>query len=178
MIKIELKNGKILEYEKPVKIKNLINSRVVVEDPSTRISRSWERKGAIRTIEMDDLEQLIYVPGVEYMFREGVLDIAEPNREEILVKLGLQEEDGSNKIIILSEGEMKKLLGDTTTVAYFRQKIAELPREQINELVNYCVDNKILNYEKVNILKEKTGKDIFSMVRLREANDEKTSEEE
>lgn len=161
-----------------VKIKNLVNSRVVIEDPNTRTSRVWERRGAVRTIEMEDLEELIYTPGVEYMFREGVLDIIEPNREEILVKLGLQEEDGSNKIIILSDEDKKKLMSDVTTVANFRKKISELPREQVNELVDYCVDNKIMNYEKVDILKSKTGKDIFSMVRLREADKEEESKED
>ena len=161
-----------------VKIKNLVNSRVVIEDPNTRTSRVWERRGAVRTIEMEDLEELIYTPGVEYMFREGVLDIIEPNREEILVKLGLQEEDGSNKIIILSDEEKKKLMSDVTTVANFRKKISELPREQVNELVDYCVDNKIMNYEKVDILKSKTGKDTFSMVRLREADKEEESKED
>lgn len=161
-----------------IKIKNLVNSRVVVEDPVTRVSRSWEKRGAIRTIEMEDLEQLIYLPGVEYMFREGVLDIVEPNREEILVELGLQEEDGSNKIIILSDDDMRKLMNETTTISAFRKKISELPKEQVNELVDYCVENKILNYEKTDILKSKTGKDIHSMIRLRQANEEETSEEE
>ena len=161
-----------------VKIKNLVNSRVVIEDPNTRISRVWEKRGAVRTIEMEDLEELIYTPGVEYMFREGVLDIVEPNREEILVKLGLQEEDGSNKIIILSDEDKRKLMSDVTTVASFRKKVSELPREQVNELVDYCVDNKIMNYEKVDILKSKTGKDIFSMVRLREADKEEESKED
>ena len=161
-----------------VKIKNLVNSRVVIEDPNTRTSRVWEQRGAVRTIEMEVLEELIYTPGVEYMFREGVLDIVEPNREEILVKLGLQEEDGSNKIIILSDEDKKKLMSDVTTVANFRKKVSELPKEQINELVDYCVDNKILNYEKVDILKSKTGKDILSMVRLREADKEEESKED
>lgn len=161
-----------------IKIKNLINSRVVIEDPNTRTSRVWEKKGAVRTIEMENLEELIYTPGVEYMFREGILDIIEPNREEILVKLGLQEEDGSNKIIILSDEDKKKLMSDNTTVTNFRKRISKLPKEQVNELVNYCVDNKILNYEKVDILKSKTGKDIFSMVRLREANKEEEESKE
>ena len=69
-------------------------------------------------------------------------------------------------------------MNETTTISAFRKKISELPKEQINELVNYCVENKILNYEKTEILKNKTGKDILSMVRLRQANEEKTSEEE
>lgn len=161
-----------------IKIKNLVNSRVSIEDPTTRVSIKWERKGAIRTINKEDLEQLVYLPGVEYMFREGVLDIVEPNREKILVDLGLQEEDGSNKIIILSEDEMKKMMSEVTSVSAFRKKVSELPKEQVNELVDYCVENKILNYEKTDILKSKTGKDIYSMVRLRQANEEKTSEEE
>lgn len=159
-----------------VKIRNMVKSRVVINEPSLRMYRAWERKGAIRTIEMEDLEELIYNPGVEYMFREGILVIEDPKKDEILVKLGLQDEDGTNQIVILSEEDMKELMGATVSLATFREKISELPKGQLNELVNYCVDNKITNYEKVNILKSKTGKDILSMIRLLDADKEEVEE--
>ena len=159
-----------------VKIKSLVNHQLLINDESRKIKRTWEKKGAVRTINFEDLEELVYDSGVEYMFRQGMLEIVDPKKDEIMVRLGLQEE-GAAPIVILSDEDIKKLMSEVTSISKFRKEVNELPKEQLNKIVEYCVENKVMPYEKTTILKEKTQKDISQMVRLKEANEESSKDQ-
>lgn len=154
--------------ENKVKIENLISSRVILSMPELRLKRVWERKGAIKTIPFEQLEEAIYDPGVESLFVDGVLGIADM---DVKKKLGLEPEEAEEpvNIIVLSDKERKEWLVDLS-VAEFRNKIKELPREQVIELANYAVDNEITNFEKSEILKRAVGIDVLSRVKLNRDN--------
>lgn len=154
--------------ENKVKIENLISSRVILSMPDLRLKRVWEKKGAIKTIPFEQLEEAIYDPGVESLFVDGVLGIADM---DVKKKLGLEPEDAGEpvNIIVLSDKERKEWLVDLS-VAEFRSKIKELPREQVIELANYAVDNEITNFEKSEILKRAVGIDVLSRVKLNRDN--------
>lgn len=154
--------------ENKVKIENLISSRVILSMPDLRLKRVWEKKGAIKTIPFEQLEEAIYDPGVESLFVDGVLGIADM---DVKKKLGLEPEDAEEpvNIITLSDKERKEWLVDLS-VAEFRSKIKELPREQVIELANYAVDNEITNFEKSEILKRAVGIDVLSRVKLNRDN--------
>ena len=154
--------------ENKVKIENLISSRVILSMPELRLKRVWEKKGAIKTIPFEQLEEAIYDPGVESLFVDGVLGIADM---DVKKKLGLEPEEAEEpvNIIVLSDKERKEWLVDLS-VAEFRNKIKELPREQVIELANYAVDNEITNFEKSEILKRVVGIDVLSRVKLNRDN--------
>ena len=154
--------------ENKVKIENLISSRVILSMPELRLKRVWEKKGAIKTIPFEQLEEAIYDPGVESLFVDGVLGIADM---DVKKKLGLEPEEAEEpvNIIVLSDKERKEWLVDLS-VAEFRNKIKELPREQVIELANYAVDNEITNFEKSEILKRAVGIDVLSRVKLNRDN--------
>lgn len=154
--------------ENKVKIENLISSRVILSMPELRLKRVWEKKGAIKTIPFEQLEEAIYDPGVESLFVDGVLGIADM---DVKKKLGLEPEEAEEpvNIIVLSDNERKEWLVDLS-VAEFRNKIKELPREQVIELANYAVDNEITNFEKSEILKRAVGIDVLSRVKLNRDN--------
>lgn len=154
--------------ENKVKIENLISSRVILSMPDLRLKRVWEKKGAIKTIPFEQLEEAIYDPGVESLFVDGVLGIADM---DVKKKLGLEPEEAEEpvNIIVLSDKERKEWLVDLS-VAEFRNKIKELPREQVIELANYAVDNEITNFEKSEILKRAVGIDVLSRVKLNRDN--------
>lgn len=154
--------------ENKVKIENLISSRVILSMPELRLKRVWEKKGAIKTIPFEQLEEAIYDPGVESLFVDGVLGIADM---DVKKKLGLEPEEAEEpvNIIVLSDKERKEWLVDLS-VAEFRSKIKELPREQVIELANYAVDNEITNFEKSEILKRAVGIDVLSRVKLNRDN--------
>ena len=153
--------------ENKVKIENLVSSRVVLTMPEMRLRRVWEKKGAIKVIPFDQLEEAIYNPGVEALFRDGVLGIEDM---EVKKALGLEPEDADEPTIItLSDEERKKYLVELS-IAEFRKKVNELPHEQVVELANYAVDNEIANFEKSEILKRAAGIDVLSRIKINRDN--------
>ena len=95
--------------EEKVRIKSLSSHRVVLTVPDMRLNRVWEKKGTIRTIPFEQLEEAFYNPGVEALFRNGVLGIDDM---DVKKRLGLEPEDVDEptNLISLTDEEMKKLL--------------------------------------------------------------------
>lgn len=150
--------------DKKVKVKSLVSQRVVLSLPELRLRRVWEKKGAVVLIPYEQLEEAMYSPGVENMFKEGILGIDDM---EIKIALGLEEEGATEptNIIILSDQELKRYL--TVMPAFeFKEKVKDLPRQQIMELANYAITNEIANFEKSEILKQYTGIDVISAIKL------------
>lgn len=150
--------------ENKVRIKSLSSHRVVLTVPDMRLTRVWEKKGTIRTIPFEQLEEAFYNPGVEALFRNGVLGIDDM---DVKKRLGLEPEDVDEptNLISLTDEEMKKLLTEAP-VHEFRAKLKELPIEQINELIGYAIEHEIAHFDKSEILRGITGIDIISAIRL------------
>lgn len=150
--------------DKKVKVKSLVSHKVLLSVPELRLRRVWEKKNAVMTIPFDQLEEAMYSPGVENLFREGILGIDDM---EVKIALGLEEEDATEptNIIILSDQELKRYL-TALPIFEFKNKIKDLPRQQIIELANYAITNEIANFEKAEVLKQYTGIDIISAIKL------------
>ena len=157
--------------EDKVKVINLISSRVNINVPDIRLKRIWEKKGAVKIIPFEQLEEAMYNPGVEALFREGILGIDDL---EIKKKLGLEPEDAEEpvNIIVLDDQQRKRYLTVMPT-GEFKAKIKELPMEQIRELAQYAIDNEIANFDKAEIIKKMIGTDIISSIQLNKADNEK-----
>ena len=154
--------------EDKVKVVNLISSRVNISIPEMRLKRVWEKKGAVRTIPYEELEEAMYNPGVEALFREGILGI-----EDMKVKqrLGLEPEDAEEpvNIIILDDMQRKRYM-TVMPLHEFKEKIQELPREQIMELARYAINNEIANFDKSEIIKKIVDIDIIGSIQLNKAD--------
>ena len=150
--------------DKKVKVKSLVSHKVLLSVPELRLRRVWEKKNAVMTIPFDQLEEAMYSPGVENLFREGILGIDDM---EVKIALGLEEEGATEptNIVILSDQELKRYLTVMPTFE-FKDKIKDLPRQQIIELANYAITNEIANFEKAEVLKQYTGIDIVSAIKL------------
>lgn len=161
--------------ENKVKVVNLISSRVNINIPDVRLSRVWERKGAVRVIPFEQLEEAMYNPGVEALFREGILGI-----EDLEVKkaLGLEPDDATEpvNIITLNDNQRKRYLTVMPT-GEFKVKIKELPIEQIRELAQYAIDNEIVAFDKAEIIKKMIGTDIIGSIQLNKADTEKIKDD-
>lgn len=151
--------------EKKIKIKSLINGKVVIKNDDLRVKRTWERKGAIKTIDFDVLEELIYDPGVEYMFKQGILDI-----EDLSVKkaLGLEPEDATEpvNIIIFDDQKMDRLM---TRMPFpeFKAEVKKAPIEQIRSLAEYSIEKEYTDFEKCEFLKDIVHVDIINAIKLK-----------
>ena len=157
--------------ENKVKVVNLISSRVNINVPDIRLSRVWEKKGAVKVIPFEQLEEALYNPGVEALFREGILGIDDL---EVKKKLGLEPEDATEpvNIIVLDDDQRKRYLTVMPTVE-FKSKLQELPLEQVRELAQYAIENEIANFDKAEIIKKMIGTDIIGSIQLNKADKEK-----
>lgn len=148
-----------------VKIKNTTSGRIGINIPDLKLSRIWERKNVVKTIDFSDLEQAMYDPGVEYMIRQGMLEIEDM---EVKIALGLEEEGTKEpvNIIVLSEKDMERYLKHLP-LADFKKKLADLPKEQIYNLLDYAIEKEIAPLDKNEVLKEITGTDVIQAIKLK-----------
>ena len=151
--------------DKKVKIKNTTNGRIGINIPDLKLSRIWEKKNVIKYIDFDDLEQALYDSGVEYMIHQGMLEIEDM---EVKIALGLEEEGTTTpvNIIVLSEKEMERYL-KVLPIVDFKKKIADLPKEQIYNLLDYAIEKEIIQLDKNDILKQITGTDVMEAIKLK-----------
>lgn len=156
-----------------ITVKSTVRAIVVMNVPSLNLKRTWQKKGAIQKIPMDLLEQAIYDPGVEYLFKSGTLYIDDM---EAKIVLGLEEpgtEEPTN-VIALSTEDAEKLLKNTP-LKDFREKVASLSHDQAVELANMAVDLKVTDYQRAQILKEKTEIDVFKAAVAAQEEADKTA---
>ena len=93
--------------DKKVKVVSLVSQRVILTVPELRLRRVWERKGATMVIPFEQLEEAMYSPGVENLFRNGILGIDDM---EVKIALGLEPEgaEAPVNIITLNDAQRKR----------------------------------------------------------------------
>lgn len=150
-----------------IKITNYSSGRLNLYLPSLRVDRLFERSGQSFLFDKDAVEEMFYYPSVENLFKKGILYIED---KEIRKKFGLEEEDGS-----VSE-DVVAPISNATILAYlnvkpfneFKEYVSKLPLIQQERFVSIAIEKKILDYNKINLLKELTGKDIIKIIQLNE----------
>ena len=122
---------------KKVIVTNMVNRRVGMTLPDLHFKRNWEKKGAKKPIDLEILEQAIYDPGVEYMFRQGILAIDDM---EVKKFLGLEPEDATEpeNIIILTDAQRKRYL-TVAPISELKEIMKSISDEQRLEMANYAI---------------------------------------
>lgn len=145
--------------ENMVSIKSTIKALVSINVPNLNLRRSWPKKGAVQKIPFDVLEQAYFEPGVEYLFKTGVLYIDDM---EVKRALGLEapEAEEPETIIDLSDSFMSKLL-TATPLKDMRETLEKLSHEQLVELSYYAVEIGVTDFQRCKLLKDKTGIDVM-----------------
>lgn len=155
---------------KKVYVVSTVNGTVGISLPEYGFRKDWTKKGQKVAIDKELLENIMFDPGTEYMFRTGMLYIEDM---EVKKELGLEPEDATEpeNIIVLSDTEMKRYL-TVLPLHEFKEKLANLSIEQKKNMVDYAVENEIINLEKCELLKEATGLNIVRMIELNRQNKE------
>lgn len=140
---------------KQVSIKSTAKAVVLLNIPNLSLRRKWSQKGAIQKIKYSDLEQAIYDPGVEHMFKSGILYIDDM---EVKVALGLEEEGTTEplKVIVLGDNEKKSFLTEGT-LQEFVDKVNTLSYDQKVDLVAYATEINFSDLERLNLIKKAAG---------------------
>ena len=147
-----------------VKITSNIDATVVVNDPQMRFERTWERKGVVRAIDFNTLQELCYNPGTFGIFQRGILYIDDM---EVKRELGLEPYDAEQpvNVIVLNDQQRQRYL-KFAPIQDLKDVCAKLSNDEINNLVDYAIDNEIIDMDKCNYLKSLTGRDIMKTIEL------------
>ena len=153
-----------------VSVMSLVGHRVVLVLPHLRFKKVWTKKGAKFMIEKDILREAIYDAGVEKLFTSGVLYIEDM---DFKIELGLEAE-GTTKptqIIPVDEKYLNRIL-KLMPVQEMKQAIGAMTEEQKRELVRFAVEQKDAQMDRLSIVKELTGSDVFKMIEIKRQMEE------
>lgn len=160
--------------KKVVMVKNTTNGRVGIDIPDLNFRRTWEKKNAIKPVDLEVLTQAIYDPGVEYLFKEGILYIDDM---AVKIELGLEapEAKAPEAIIILDDKQKTRYL-TVAPLIEFKQMLGKLSYEQIHDLAQFAIDKEYTNFDKCEIIKKTIGIDIIKAIQLNRQNAEEVKE--
>lgn len=146
-------------------VENLVKNRVVINVPDLNLKRTWEGKGVKRSIPFDIMVQAIYEPGVENLFKQGILYI---DNMEQKIALGLEEEGTTEptNIVVIDDNKRRRLL-TVSPIQELKAYLKTAPYEQIKILVDYAIANEVnVDFDRCEILKKLTGTDIIDAIRI------------
>ena len=150
-----------MEMMKPVLVKSTVNAQVGITVPYLNLNRTWPKKGSVLRLPKDVLMQAIYEPGVEYLFKTGILYIED---EEDRIDLGLQDPETGEKVYELTDARAKYLIQEAP-LDELKEDLEKMSHDQSIELSNMAVLLDSTNYEKNLLLKEKSEIDVDLIVR-------------
>ena len=147
-----------------VKIISNSTSKIGVNVPELRFSRQWLKKGSSVVVDKKTLEELLYDTGFKYMIDNTMLYIEDM---EVKKELGLEPEDAKEpqNLIVLTDTQMRHYMV-TMPIETFKEKIKTLKYEQILNLADYAVANRLSDYVKCDIIKSMCGKDVIKTLQL------------
>ena len=153
-----------------VKVISTLKNRVTVDVPDIRFSSTWPTAGASVNIDKDTLEELMYDAGFTNMVKMGILFIEDM---EFKKEMGLEPEDATEPVnlILLNDKEKRYYLTGISLVG-FKDKLKKLSKNQIEELADYAIQNKLVDIEKCKVIKEACGRDVIRAIQLLEADKE------
>ena len=151
-----------------IKVVSTVSGTVTVQLPNMNFTRVWPNKGAAVMIPFAVLEEGIFDTGFNNMLRDGDLYIEDM---EVKKALGLEPDDAKEpeNIVVLNENKMLFLL-KTASVDVLKDTLSKVSLEQANNLAQYAIDHQINDFEKADIIKARTGRDITKSILLEREN--------
>ena len=157
-----------MDKDTKVKVVSTVYGTETVQLPNMNFTRVWPNKGAAVMIPFAVLEEGIFDTGFNNMLRDGDLYIEDM---EVKKALGLEPDDAKEpeNIVVLNENKMLFLL-KTASVDVLKDTLSKVSLEQANNLAQYAIDHQINDFEKADIIKARTGRDITKSILLEREN--------
>jgi hypothetical protein len=151
-------------------VTSMVNGLVSINMPQHHLVRAWPQKGAKLPVDKDALREAIYEPGVEYMFKNGMLYIDDM---DFKIELGLEEEGTKipTAIVPVDEKYLERLL-KRVPVFELKNAIKAMNGEQRHELIDYAAKQNDLQMDRISAIKELTGTDLFKVIELKKQREE------
>ena len=151
-------------------VTSMVNGLVSINRPEHRLVRVWPKKGTKLPVEKDALREAIYEPGVEYMFKNGMLYIDDM---DFKIELGLEEEGAKapTAIIPVDEKYLERVLKRMPLVE-MKAAVKAMNTEQRYEMIEYASEQSDIQMDRIHAIKEITGTDLFKVIELKKQREE------
>lgn len=126
--------------------------------------RVWNKKGQKLPVSKDVLREAIYEPGVEYMFKNGILYIEDM---DFKIELGLESEGAKapTDILPVDDKYLNRVL-KLMPVSEMKAAIDKMSIVQKQELVDYASKQNDIQLDRLAIVSEKCKVDILKTIEL------------
>ena len=148
--------------QRMVIVKSGTPGTVSVVYPQYGLNRRWMKMGQPMAIPYETVEQCLWENGFRRMIDCGILQIDSMQDKK---DLGLESEDAEEpeNIIVFSEKDMEMLL-TAIPMDIFKKKILAAPKLQVDNLIDYAIENEKVDMQKIAFLKELTNRDILKAI--------------
>ena len=126
--------------------------------------RVWNKKGQKLPVSKDVLREAIYEPGVEYMFKKGILYIDDM---DFKIELGLESEGTTTptEILPVDDKYLNRVL-KLMPIAEMKTAIDKMSIVQKQELVDYASKQNDIQLDRLAIVSDKCKVDILKTIEL------------
>lgn len=126
--------------------------------------RVWNKKGQKLPVSVDVLREAIYEPGIEYMFKKGILYIEDM---ELKIELGLEAPDTKQptEILPVDDKYLNRVL-KLMPIPEMKMAIDKMSIIQKQELVDYASKQNDIQLDRLAIVSEKCKVDILKTIEL------------
>ena len=126
--------------------------------------RVWNKKGQKLPVSKDILREAIYEPGVEYMFKNGILYIDDM---ELKIELGLEAPgtETPTEVLPIDDKYLNRVL-KLMQVSEMKSTIDKMSIVQKQELVDYASKQNDIQLDRLAIVSEKCGVDVLKTIEL------------
>lgn len=146
-------------------VTSMVNGRIGLVLPHMHINKVWPKKGTKLPVDKDILREAIYEPGVEYMFKNGILYIEDM---DFKIELGLEEEGtkAPTAVVPVDENYLARVL-KRMPVAEMKQTVKKMNENQRREMIDYAAEQNDIQLDRLSAIKEITGIDLFKVIELK-----------
>ena len=153
-----------------VMVTSMVRGRIGPVLPRLHINKVWPKKGTKLPVEKEVLREAIYEPGVEYMFKQGLLYIDDM---DFKIELGLEEEGtkAPTNVIPMDEKYMSRVL-KLMPIAEMKKAIGGMNDNQKRELIDFASEQNDISFDRMDVIKKLTGIDVVKVIELKRSKGE------
>ena len=153
-----------------VMVTSMVSGRIGLVLPRLHINKVWPKKNTKLPVEKDVLREAIYEPGVEYMFKQGLLYIDDM---DFKIELGLEEEGtkAPTNVIPMDEKYMNRIL-KLMPIAEMKKAISAMNDNQKRELIDFASEQNDISFDRMDVIKKLTGIDVVKVIELKRSKEE------
>lgn len=153
-----------------VMVTSMVSGRIGLVLPRLHINKVWPKKNTKLPVEKDVLREAIYEPGVEYMFKQGLLYIDDM---DFKIELGLEEEGtkAPTNVIPMDEKYMSRVL-KLMPIAEMKKAISAMNDNQKRELIDFASEQNDISFDRMDVIKKLTGIDVVKVIELKRSKGE------